>query len=87
MPAELIETPMYSALRQKLERNARGTLRWVEAAIAEDPGLEGPSRLALEDGEILDDSAQDLRVVYRPLSPSLIELRMVLDERNIPALT
>ena len=83
MPAELIETPMYSALREKLERSARGTLRWVEAAIAEDPSLERPSRLPLEDGEILDDSAQDLRLVYRPLGPSLIELRLVLDERNI----
>jgi hypothetical protein len=83
MPVLLIETTLYSALKENLGRNALGALQWVERAITEDPGLDHPGRLPLDNGEILDVSAEDLRVVYAILSDTLVELRRVFDERAI----
>lgn len=79
----LKEDAVYSALKQNLERNAKGTLRWVEQRIEEDPSLDVPGRLELENGRIADIAADDLRVVYLPVSDDLIVLELVLDERVI----
>lgn len=82
MSVPLRETDLYAALKENLNRNARGTLLWVERRIEEDPSL-GPGRRELDNGDILDFSAEDLRVVYRLISPEMTLLRLVWDERDL----
>lgn len=83
MAVRLKEDAVYQALKRNLERNARGTLVWIERRIADDPSLSVPGRLELENGRIADVSAEDLRVVYLPVSADLVMLELVLDERAI----
>lgn len=87
--AKLNPDPIYLSLKANLSQNARGTLRWVEQAIEEDPSPDHPARFQLEDGAILDVSAEDrrtglpIRVVYRILDPENVTLELVFDESEL----
>ena len=82
MSVPLRETDQYTALKENLNRNAKGTLVWVERRIEEDPSL-GPGRRELDNGDIFDFSAEGLGVVYRRMSPEMTLLRLVWDERDL----
>jgi hypothetical protein len=79
MALKLIKSPRYQALRDNLPLGARAAVRIVENEIVRDPS-PGPNRRVLDDGSIVDFSAEDLLVQYRLLRGGVL-LELVLDER------
>jgi hypothetical protein len=80
MPVPVSYADEYLRVRRKLTRATRIAVEVVEDEIAREPEL-GHHRRRLDDGTILDYSAEDVYVIYDRSESGAVEFRRLLDLR------
>ena len=76
----VVYSRQYRTARATLSPATRWVLNFAEEEIANDPSL-GYRRRQLDDGSIIDFSAEDLVIRYRLLSDEVVEFERVIDLR------